>query len=160
MLFFRRFVAPVLLAIAVTQGASQPAAAYLDKTRFVLHLGVAYFCFHHWVLTPYRAGAFAPGAPHRLVAITKGGLALLFAVHEVRVAEAIARKSNDPLLRRLDSEIAGLSGTFGSIGERLKAGHFDPSDLNVLDQQAGTLSHDAAAGGAVIKDVPVALPSH
>jgi hypothetical protein len=33
-------------------GAASPSSAFLDKTRFVAHLGVAYFAFHHWVLLP------------------------------------------------------------------------------------------------------------
>lgn len=155
---FKRTVVAASLAVAVTFGATQPAAAFLDKTRFVLHLGVAYFCFHHWVLTPYRNGAFAAGAPHRLISLTKGGLALLFAVHEVRVADDIAKKSNDPLLRKLDGEVAGLSNMFGAVGARLKSGHFDPSDATSLMNAATGLKTDAAADGATIKDVPVVIP--
>ena len=138
--------------------ALEPASAFLDKTRFVLHLGVAYFCFHHWVMAPYQAGAFAAGAPHRTSTIVKGGIALLFAVHEVHVAQEIAAKSNDPLLKKLNGEVVALSGSFLAIGQRLRAGHFNPSDISALEGQAKSLGSDASANGVNIKDVPIAVP--
>jgi hypothetical protein len=154
----KRWLTAALLAIAFAFGATRSADAFLDKTRFVAHLGIAYFCFHHWVLNPYRQGAFAPGAPHRIAALVKGGVALLFAVHEVRVAHDIAHKSSDPLLQKLDGEVAALTGSFAAVGEKMKAGHFDPNDADNLNNQANKVGGDSAAGGATIKDVPVPVP--
>ncbi len=51
----KRYVQTVvagMFALALFVSAARPAHAFLDKTRFVAHLGVAYFCFHHWVLKP------------------------------------------------------------------------------------------------------------
>jgi hypothetical protein len=158
MIILKRWFAPIILAIAMLAGGTQPASAFLDKTRFVVHLGVAYFCFHHWVMAPYQAGAFAPGAPHRTSTIVKGGIALLFAVHEVHVAQEIAAKSNDPLLKKLNGEVVALSGSFLAIGQRLRAGHFNPSDIGELEGQAKSLGSDASANGVNIKDVPIAVP--
>ena len=158
MTILKRWFAPIILAIAMVAGGTQPASAFLDKTRFVLHLGVAYFCFHHWVMAPYQAGAFAAGAPHRTSTIVKGGIALLFAVHEVHVAQEIAAKSNDPLLKKLNGEVVALSGSFLAIGQRLRAGHFNPSDISALEGQAKSLGSDASANGVNIKDVPIAVP--
>jgi hypothetical protein len=146
------------LAAAIVAGSVSSSNAFLDKTRFVAHLGVAYFCFHHWVWKPYQQGAFAPGAPHRVSTIVKGGIALLFAVHEVGVAKKIADKSNDPLLRKLDGSLATLTASLGTIGEKLKHGSFDPKDIDVLNNLTGTVRTQAAADGATIKDVPVPIP--
>jgi hypothetical protein len=158
MTFLKRWFAPIILTVAMFAGATQPAPAFLDKTRFVLHLGVAYFCFHHWVMAPYQAGAFAPGAPHRVSTIVKGGIALLFAVHEVHVAQEIAAKSNDPLLKKLNGEVIALSASFLAIGQHLRSGHFNPGDITALEGQAKSLGSDAAANGVNIKDVPIAVP--
>jgi hypothetical protein len=135
------------------------ADAFLDKTRFVAHLGVAYFCFHHWVLKPYQDGALAQGAPHRFSTIVKGGAALLFAVHEVKVAEKIARTSPDPLLQKLDGGLTDLTSSFSTIGEKLKSGHFDPADIQILKGKSDAVAAGAAADGATIKDVPVPSPA-
>lgn len=147
-----------LIAVALLLGAAQPAQAFLDKTRFVAHVGVAYFCFHHWVLKPYQEQQFASGAPHRTATIIKGGVALLFAYHELKVANKIAQTSKDPLLHKLAGGIDALTGSFGTIGQRLKSGHFSPDDVKSLDSATTSLGTAAAAGGMPIKDKAVPLP--
>jgi hypothetical protein len=138
--------------------SATPSFGFLDKTRFVAHLGVAYFCFHHWVLRPYEQGAFAAGAPHRISSIVKGGVALLFAVHEVRVAQRIADTSPDPLLHKLDGAVIALAGTFAVVGAKLKAGDFNPQDVTSLTGSTGSLSAQATAAGAPIQDRPILVP--
>jgi len=145
-------------AAALIAGTFTPSYAFLDKTRFVAHLGVAYFAFHHWVWKPYKDGDFNSGAQHRVSTIVKGGVALLFAVHEVKVADKIAQTSNDPLLKKLDGGLSALEANFGSIGAKLKSGQFDPKDIEGLNTSANGVSTAAAADGAVIKDVPVTIP--
>lgn len=154
----KRMLITLALVLAMLAGAVRPAPAFLDKTRFLAHLGIAYFVFHHWVMKPYSQGAFAQGAPHRTAAIVKGGIALLFAVHEVHVSEKIAQKSKDPLLQKLDAGVAGLENTFASVGQRMKGGQFNSQDETSLSSQTSTLNSQAAASGAQIKDVPVAVP--
>ena len=145
-----------VLALALVIGIARPSSAFLDKTRFAAHLGVAYFCFHHWVLAPVKHGDFANGAPHRVATMVKGGAALLFAVHEVKVSERIARKSNSPLLHKLDGKLVALAATFAAVGTGLKAGHFSPNDIMGLSSTTADVSSDtAAATGQPIKDVPI-----
>jgi hypothetical protein len=146
-------------AVALLTFSLSRADAFLDKTRFVAHLGVAYFCFHHWVLKPYQEGDFASGAPHRISTIVKGGAALLFAVHEVKVSEKIARTSSDPLLQKLDGGLMDLTSSFSTIGEKLKSGHFDPADIALLKGKSDAVAAGASADGATIKDVPVPAPA-
>lgn len=155
---FKQAFLACALAVTMAAGAFAPANAFLDKTRFVAHLGVAYFCFHHWVWNPYHQGAFAEGAPHRTAALVKGGAALLFAVHEVRVAQHIAQVSKDPLLQKLDGGTAALVAAFGAIGTKLKSGQFDPHDIEGLNGVTTSYGQSAAAQNAPIKDVPAALP--
>jgi hypothetical protein len=155
---FTRLLLAAMLALAIVAGTVRPSEAFLDKTRFVAHLGVAYFCFHHWVLRPYEAGSYASGAPHRFSTIVKGGAALLFAVHEVRVAQRIAEKSNDPLLQKLDGGLTDLTSSFGTVGQKLKSGNFSADDVRALESQTNIFGSRSAAAGAPVKDVPVAVP--
>ena len=150
-----RIVLAAALTLAIVVSFARPSNAFLDKTRFAAHLGVAYFCFHHWVIKPIQEGAFANGAPHRVTSIVKGGAALLFAVHEVKVSERIARKSNSPLLHSLDGKLVGLATSFAAVGAALKAGHFAPDDVKKLTTSTTDVSADAAAAGQPIKDVPI-----
>lgn len=146
------------LVAAMLTSAMSPSYAFLDKTRFVAHLGIAYFCFHHWALKPYQNGQFNAGAPHRTAALVKGGIALLFAYHEVKVSERIAQKSRDPLLQKLVGGMGALTGGLATVGANLKSGHFDPKQLESLNGVTKSLASAAAAGGAPIKDVPVPIP--
>ena len=154
----RRISLVAALVAALVAGALSPSYAFLDKTRFAAHLGIAYFCFHHWVMRPYTEGAFNDGAPHRTATIVKGGAALLFAIHEVQVAEKIAHTSKDPLLQKVDGGVQTLMTGFSTVGQKLKSGHFDPKDIQALQTQATAVTTEAAAGGVNIKDVPAALP--
>jgi hypothetical protein len=145
---------------AMVASVVSPSYAIFDKTRFVGHLGVAYFCFHHWVLKPFQEGDFNSGAPHRISTIIKGGAALLFAYHEVKVADRIAKKSNSPLLQKLDGGLTALQTQFGAIGAKLKGGHFDPADITSLSAATDAVKGSAAASNIAIKDVAVpSLPS-
>ena len=150
-----RALAAILLTLVLFAGLARPSQAFLDKTRFVTHLGVAYFCFHHWVLVPVKRGDFSSGAPHRVASIVKGGAALLFAVHEVKVSERIARKSNSPLLHKLDGKLVALAATFAAVGTNLKGGNFNPDDVKGLTTSTDSVSSDSAAAGQPIKDVPI-----
>lgn len=154
----RRISLVAALVVALLAGALSPSYAFLDKTRFAAHLGIAYFCFHHWVMRPYQEGAFNDGAPHRTATIVKGGAALLFAIHEVRVAERIAHESKDPLLQKVDGGVQTLMTGFSTVGQKLKSGQFDPKDIQALQAQAATVTTEAATDGVKIKDVPAALP--
>lgn len=156
--FWKRSLIAIALMCAIFAGATRPASAFLDKTRFLAHLGVAYFAFHHWVLKPYEAGDFAQGAPHRTKDLVKGGLALLFAVHEIHVSEKIAQHSKDPLLQKLDAGLGSLTGSFESLGRRMKSGTADPQGITQLQGQTTQLNSAATAAGAPIKDVPAAIP--
>ncbi len=153
-----RLVIAATLAIAMLFTTGTPSSAFLDKTRFAAHLGVAYFCFHHFVLKPYQEHRFDNGADHRTSSIVKGGAALLFAVHELKVSQKIAHNSNSPLLHKLDGKLLGLGATFATVGAALHAGKFDPKAVDSLNNDATSVGNDSAAAGEPIKDVPVAIP--
>ncbi|GAC1309669.1 MAG: hypothetical protein NVSMB19_23520 [Vulcanimicrobiaceae bacterium] len=153
-----RFLLAAALTLALVASFARPSSAFLDKTRFAAHLGVAYFCFHHWVLGPFQHGDFSNGAPHRTSSIVKGGAALLFAVHEVKVAQKIAHNSKSPLLHKLDGKLVGLAASFAAVGASLKGGHAAPEDIKGLSTTTDSVSADASAAGEPIRDVPVAIP--
>ncbi len=146
------------LAAALIVGMAQPSLALLDKTRFAAHLGVAYFCFHHWVSNPYREGKFVSGAPHRTATIVKSGAALLFAVHELKVANKIAHLSKDPLLNKLCGSVDNMTNAFDSTGHKFKSGKFATGDIDSLNGAFGGMDSSARAAKIDVKDVPVSIP--
>ena len=79
-------------------------------------------------------------------------------MHEVQVADKIAKNSSDPLLQKLDGALAGLQSQFSTIGTKLKGGNFDPKDIDTLNTSTNGISTAAAADNVTVKDVPAALP--
>ena len=154
----KKFLLVLALGITLTAGFARNSQALLDKTRFVAHLGIAYFCFHHWVSNPYREGKFVAGAPHRTATIVKAGAALLFAVHELKVSNKIAHMSKDPLLQKLSRSVDNMTGQFDSFGRKFKSGKFANGDIGSLTDAYSGMDSSARASKIQVKDVPVALP--
>ena len=146
------------LGAALLVGLARPSQALFDKTRFAAHLGIAYFCFHHWVSNPYREGKFVSGTPHRTASIVKAGAALLFAVHEIKVSNKIAHNSPDPLLQKLAGSLDNMQSSFASIGQKFKSGNFSKGDLDTLNSSYGSVDSSTRAAKINVKDVPVAIP--
>ena len=154
----KRAVVTVLFAALLAVGLAPRSEAVLDKTRFAARVGVAYFCYHHWVSNPYREGKFVPNAPHRTASIVKAGAALLFAVHELKIAYKIAHESKDPLLQRLAGSVDNMSSNFDIIGHRFKQGKFANDDIGLLTSAYTGMESSARAAKVDVKDVPVTVP--
>ncbi|HLJ66044.1 MAG TPA: hypothetical protein VKX16_01630 [Chloroflexota bacterium] len=143
------------VAVQSVQAASAPNAPahFFDKTRFLAHMGIAYYAFHHWVIIPWQHHQFNSGAPHRTSTIVKAGIATLFAYHEAHVAYDIANKSNSKLLHALVSPINKLLSLAGSVGNKLKKGQYSTSDLSNLSSSVSSVGTAAAKNGYTIKDI-------
>ena len=131
--------------------------ALFDKTRFVLHLGAAYYAFHRWDLKPFQKGQFSAGASGRVGNIVKGGAALLFASHEISVARKIASTSGSPLLQKLNTGMNNLSSEMTALGTQLKGGQLPTGGLEKLNADTESFKAQAAAAGQPIKDVKAAI---
>ncbi len=149
-------------AHAAAPSASQTRAhtAFLDKTRFLLHVGVAYFAFHHWIYNPYKAGSFKSGASGRVKSIVKAGIAALFAVHELKVAYGIANGSHSATLHALVTPINKLTAALQSAGSKFKSSPSSYSDATVqgLNGTASSLASAASKAGYGIKDISAPIP--
>lgn len=142
---------------AANHSAARPA--FLDKTRFVAHMGLAFYAFHHYVWVAYRKGEFKSGAPHRTLNLIKAGVALLFAYHEAKTAYTIAQRSNSKTLHVLTSPISKLMNTFYSVQAKWKRGNFSPSDATSLNNTVSGLASAAHRSGfGAIPDIPVGIP--
>lgn len=120
------------------------------KTKFVLHAGLAFGAFHRYILKPYRAGAFAKGAPGRTKALVKAGAAALFAYHELKVARTDA-VCDGPRLRKLADSLSSALASLNAL-RALKAGT-GLGAIGIAGQALDRLGGDAASGGTPIKDI-------
>ena len=139
-------------------GSSAPSTAEcpqvqnkaFDKSRFVLHAGLGFGAFHHFIYRPFRSGEFTSGTPGRVRHLAEAGAATLFTVHELRLAKQDA-EANPTLCKvvaaPLDSAAASLQRLRGPVGSGQVSG-------NDLDQVNSTLSQ--AQQGSAQAGTPVA----
>lgn len=139
-------------------GVAPARAALFDKTRFVLHMGLAFYAFHHFVYARYKSGGFASGAKGRTGNFVKAGIALLFAYHEVKVAYGIANSSSSGTLHALVSPLNKLQSLFNTEASKLKSGNYSPSDITNLNSAVTSLGSQASSGGFNIKDITALVP--
>jgi hypothetical protein len=128
---------------------------HFAKTKFLLHMGLAFGAFHRYVYKPFRAGAFKSGAAGRLKALLKAGAAALFAAHELKVAHEDALA--DAHLRPLADKIDSLFGKLGGLGSALKAGSLNPASIAGSAGAVDALGAASGGLGAGIKDVVPAI---
>jgi hypothetical protein len=114
------------------------------KTKFVLHAGLAFGAFHHFIYKPYKSGGL-----HGF-GLIKAGLAGLFAYHEVKLALADAQSS--PLLSKLVSPLTALQGKLQDLGTKLKGGNVDQTAIESTNTQVGTTGAASSAAGQPITE--------
>ena len=138
---------------------AQTHAAFLDKTRFLGHAGIAFFAIHH-EYKRFKEGYFASGAAHRTRNIVVAAAVLLIAYHEAKVAYGIAEKSNSKTLHALVSPFNALVATIETIRGRVTKGDVSSSDMESLNSATTTIDHQSAQTDVgTIHDVAAPLPS-
>jgi hypothetical protein len=124
---------------------------HFAKTKFVLHMGLAFGAFHRYIYKPAQAGTFKSGANGRIRAFAKAGAAGLFIVHELKEAHKDAL--SDDKLRPLADKVDNLDATLGGLGAQLKRGAFNPSGVAAGASAVSALSSASGGLGASIKEL-------
>lgn len=134
-------------------GATTPNKAsgsvHFAKTKFVLHAGLAFGAFHHFIYKPIKAGALRHPFSHKLTLI-KAGLAALFVSHELKLAAADVRSSK--LLSRLFSPLTTAADKLKALRGSLASGSANPSDVSGLNSQLSRIGGTAASKGQPISE--------
>lgn len=136
---------------STTTGAAAGGKTRLAKTKFVIHAGLAFGAFHRYIYKPFKAGRFAHPASSKL-ALVKGGVAGIFAYHEVKVALKDAQSSR--LLSKLVSPLTALQAKLSALGSALKRGKSDPAAINAANSDVTSIRAQSANAGQPIKDQP------
>ena len=132
------------------------ADVHLAKTKFALHMGLAYGAFHRYIQKPYRAGSFKSGAENRTSTIVKAGVASAFIYHELKQAHRAA-ESDETLRTKLLDPFDKLLAQLNTTVDKLKAGKV-PSDLGSLIGGFSGLKSLAKQAGVDFSDKNVPLP--
>ena len=148
-----------IITLPAVHTASHPAL--FDKSRFLLHMGFAYYAFHHFVYARYKSGGFASGASGRTGNFVKAALALVFTYHELKVSYDIANKSSSGVLHAVVSPLNALLGKVNNVHDQLKGNKLDASAMDDLNSSTSSLTSTAKSSGLAINEVapPSALTS-
>ena len=123
----------------------------LPKTKFVLHMGLAFGAFHRYIYKPYKAGSFQSGAPRRIRTFLKAAGSAAVVVHELRIAKADAEA--DPTLCKLVAPLDSLDSKLGELTGRLKGNPTDPAAaIESANGAVDGVQQQATQLGAVITD--------
>jgi len=128
---------------------------HFAKTKFVLHMGLAFGAIHRYIYKPLRNGALRHGAPGRVKVLLKGAAAAAFAVHELRVAHDDALASD--LLRPLANKVDSLGSKLSALVSGLKNGSVNPRAIISSSGAAAALGSASSGLGVGIKDISSAV---
>lgn len=121
-------------------------AQAFDKTRFVLHLGIAAFLVHY-IYKKYKEGKL--GRFHIFTDI-KAAAAALIAYHEMKVAYNIAKTSNSKTLQLLIKPMTTLTAAIQTTRNKLVKG--DTSTVGSMNNYENSLQGTAKSTPYSFKD--------
>ena len=133
--------------VSAVPGAAcqQVGSVNFDKTKFVLHAGLGFGAFHHFIYAPYKTGAL-----HGVVPLGKAGLAALFAVHEMKLAKADAESS--PTLCHLGGPFDKASAAISSSTSQIKSGKVSSHDMESMNNDVNAVQRGAQDDGVPAPD--------
>ncbi len=132
-----------------SSSGAQSGTTHFAKTKFLLHAGLAFGAFHHFILGPVRDGDLKHPFRHKLTLI-KAGLASLFVYHELKLAAHDAQSSR--ILRVLVSPLTLAAGAIHSLRSSLTSGSANPQDVSNANASLARIGNQAAARGQSISD--------
>jgi hypothetical protein len=133
-------------AIVRVDALAQPATA-LAVTKFVLHAGIAYYVFDHYIWKPFKAGDLH-GFTHAFT-IAKAAVAALFVYHEVKLMAGDVKGSKT--LSFLTAPIAAVITKLDSLKSAITGGNLGA--ISTVDGGLGSIKQQAGGKGVVIKEI-------
>ena len=138
----------VVLVVLVAAGCGGSGKIHFATTKFVLHSGLAFGAFHHFIYTPLKAGDFKHPLQHK-GEVVKAGLAAVFAVHELKIAYKDAKASK--LLSKLAGSLGALEAKLAALGGGLKLGQLNAGDITSVNSDIASITSQSPVH---IKDLP------
>lgn len=144
---------PTIGAPAPSPTSPTPAACptaqtrKLAKTRFIANAGLAAGAFKRYVYDPHKAGKFKSEAPGRKAALVKAAAAGLFIADQLRRARANVQ-ADPTLCRSLREPLDRLSTLVSGLGDKLKRGNVDVTDIAAVSGGLEGFRRTAGSAGA------------
>ncbi len=125
---------------------ARPATA-AATTKFLLHAGLAYYAFDHYIWRPYKAGDLH-GFTHK-IKIIEAGLAAAFVYHEAKLMITDAKGSK--LLSSLAVPITAVVAKLSNLKSDITGGNLD--SVSNVQSDLGSIKQQSNSKGVVIKEI-------
>ncbi|MEO7195385.1 MAG: hypothetical protein ABIZ05_11270 [Pseudonocardiaceae bacterium] len=132
-------------------GCPQVQTGSFDKTKFVLHAGLGFGAFHHFIYKPFKAGEFTSGSRGRLGRLIRAGLATAFTVHELRLAKQDA-EANPTLCRDIAAPLEAAAAKLEGLSGPIRSGQASGSDLDQVNTSVDQAQHGSSQAGVPADD--------
>lgn len=146
-------MAAALIVLVAGAGCGGSGKVHFATTKFVLHAGLAFGAFHHFIYKPFKAGDFRHPLQHK-AEVVKAGVAAVFVVHEIKIAYKDAQSSK--LLHKLVTPLGALEAKISALGSNLKHGHLSAGEIGSANSDIASLTHESPVP---IKDLATSSPS-
>jgi hypothetical protein len=141
-------------SVSNAAAATAPAGTttHFAKTKFVLHAGLGFGAFHHYIYEPFRAGDFKHPFSHKLV-IVEASLAAGFVYHELKLAATDVRSSK--VLSTLFAPLTIVADKTRGLVSEVRGGN--TSQVDSVNSSLASIKSTAASNGQSITDqIPTA----
>jgi hypothetical protein len=139
---------------STSAAASTTSTTHFAKTKFVLHAGLAFGAFHHFIYNPFKAGDLKHPLSHKLT-VAKGALAATFVYHELKLTATDVKAS--PTLSRLFAPITLVAAKVKALANPIKSGQDPSSAISGANSSLASIKSTAASNGQNITDqIPTA----
>lgn len=140
-------------AAASSDTCHQAGRDAFDRVKFVLHAGLAFGAFHHFIYQRFKTGGFAHGTSGRVKNLAEAGLAVAFTLHELEVAKEEALYSG--VLCRLVGPLDNAQGSLGNVTDKVESGDVSGGDMDGINSDIASAGQAFAnAGIPVIDRIP------
>lgn len=137
-------------AIMHIDAVAHPATA-TAVAAFLLHAGIAYYVFDHYIYKPWKAGDLH-GFTHAFT-IAKAALAALLVYHEVKAMAGDVKGSK--LLSFLTAPIAAVVAKLDSLKSAITGGNLGA--IGTVQSDLGGIQSKAGGKGVAIKEIVHAI---
>jgi hypothetical protein len=139
-------------ASSATSAGTATSSTELPTVKFLLHAGLAFGAFHHWIYKPIKSGVLQHPFSHKLT-LVKAGLAALFVYHELKIAVQDAKASK--VLRPVVAPLEAAANKLNALKASITGGSVNPSDLTGVNSQLSQAAQTAkSAGQSITETVP------
>ncbi len=114
---------------------------------FLLHAGLAFYVFDHYIYQPFKAGDLTHGFTHKLK-LVEAAAAAVFVYHEMKLAISDVKTSK---LAFLAVPITAVVAKLASLKSAVGSGN--TSAISGINGNLGTIGQQAAGQGFTVKQI-------